>query len=163
LGGGGGVGTFLAAIGLELWIAVTTALAGAFATYLEAMQLENSVMLYNQAATDLAAIKAWWLALPPDEQLRQDTIDRLVTRAERIMQAELTGWVQQMQDAMTQLRLEQQARAAEEEQPTTRPRPGQAGKRPAHSGEQDAVQTPPRGGKQPARRPSDRNDGTTST
>jgi hypothetical protein len=158
----GGLGTFLAAIGLELWIAVTTALAGAFATYLEAMQLENSVMLYNQAATDLAAIKAWWLALPPDEQLRQDTIDRLVTRAERIMQAELTGWVQQMQDAMTQLRLEQQARAAEEEQPTTRPRPSQAGKRAAYSGEEDATQTPLPGGKQPARRPSDRNNGMTS-
>jgi hypothetical protein len=104
----GGLGTFLAAIGWEVVIAVTVALVGAFATYLEAMQLENSLMLYNQAATDLGAIKDWWLALPPDAQLQQENVDHLVTRSERILQAELTGWVQEMQDAMTQLRLEQQ-------------------------------------------------------
>ena len=36
-------------------------------------------------------------------------IDRLVERSERIMGAELTGWVQEMQDAMTQFRLDQSA------------------------------------------------------
>jgi SMODS and SLOG-associating 2TM effector domain 1 len=53
----GGLGTFLAAVGLELWIALTTALVGAFTTYLEAEQVENSLMLYNQAATDLSTIR----------------------------------------------------------------------------------------------------------
>jgi hypothetical protein len=140
----GGLGTFLAAIGLELWIAVTTALVGAFATYLEAMQLENSLMLYNQAATDLAAIKAWWLALPPDAQLLQENLDRLVARAERIMQAELTGWVQEMQDAMTQLRLEQQAKAETEgDQPATRSRSTPPSRRPTQGGDHDDGQTPP--------------------
>jgi SLOG in TRPM, prokaryote/SMODS and SLOG-associating 2TM effector domain 1/Protein of unknown function (DUF4231) len=103
----GALGTFLAAVGAELWVAVTVAVAGAATTYLEAMQLETTIMLYNQAATDLEAIRGWWTALPPDEQLRSRNVDRLVDRAERIARAEHAGWVQEMQDAMTRLRLEQ--------------------------------------------------------
>ena len=62
---------------------------------------------YNQAATDLAAIRSWWRALPPSQQNSQATIDRLVERSERIIRAEHVGWVQEMQDAMTQFRLEE--------------------------------------------------------
>ncbi len=102
----GGLGTFLAAIGLELWIALTTAVAGVLASYLETEQTETTVTLYNQAAADLVAIRAWWIALSPEVQGRQENIDRLVTSAERIMQAEQTGWVQEMQDAIAQLRLD---------------------------------------------------------
>jgi predicted Rossmann-fold nucleotide-binding protein len=102
----GGLGTFLAAIGFEIWVAVTVAVAGALTSYLEAMQLETTVTLYNQAAADLEAIRAWWLALPPGEQVRPATIDRLVERSEDIMKAEHSGWVQQMQDAMTKFRLD---------------------------------------------------------
>jgi hypothetical protein len=103
----GGLGTLLAAIGLQLWVAVTTAVVGVFVTLLEAYQLETTVTLYNQAATDLTAIRAWWYALPSRDQDLQANIDRLVERSERIMRAEHSGWVQEMQDAMTQLRLEQ--------------------------------------------------------
>ena len=49
----------------------------------------------------------------PSEQDRQENIDRLVEGSERIMRAEHVGWVQEMQDAMTQLRLEQAADAEE--------------------------------------------------
>jgi hypothetical protein len=158
----GGLGTFLAAIGLELWIAVTTALIGAFGTYLEAMQLENSLMMYNQAATDLAAIKAWWLALPTEAQQRQENVDRLVARAERIMQAELTGWVQEMQDAMTQMRLEQLAQAAADgDQPTPRSGSTQAGNRQRDAAaEGDAAQRSA-GEMQPVGGPSEGDDATT--
>jgi hypothetical protein len=103
----GGFGTLLAALGLDLYVAVTTALVGVFATTLEAWQLETSVTLYNQAAADLTAIRTWWSALPAAERSRQASIDRLVERSERIIRAEHVGWVQEMQDAMTQLRLEQ--------------------------------------------------------
>lgn len=105
--GFGALGTLLAAIGFEIWVAVTTSLVGVYTTIVEAWQLETSVTLYNQAATDLNAIRAWWVALPPTQQDLQATTDRLVDRSERIMRAEHTGWVQEMQDAMTQLRLEQ--------------------------------------------------------
>jgi hypothetical protein len=69
--------------------------------------METSVTFYNQAAADLASIRAWWHALPPSQQGTQETIDRLVGRAEQIMRAEHIGWVQEMQDAMTQFRMEQ--------------------------------------------------------
>ena len=65
----------------------------------------------------LAAIRAWWFALAPSEQRQPAMIDRLVERSERIMGAELTGWVQEMQDAMTQFRLDQSA----DRPPTGRP------------------------------------------
>ena len=105
----GAIGTFLAAIGLQIYVALTTALVGACITIVESRQLETSVTFYNQAAADLTAIRAWWFALEPAEQRQQVMIDRLVERSERIMRAELTGWVQEMQDAMTQFRLEQSA------------------------------------------------------
>ena len=107
----GAIGTFLAAIGLQIWVAVTTALVGVYTTLIESRQLETSVTFYNQAAADLTAIRAWWYALPPSEQKRQAMIDRLVDRAERIMRSELVGWVQEMQDAMTEFRLEQSSDA----------------------------------------------------
>jgi SLOG in TRPM, prokaryote/SMODS and SLOG-associating 2TM effector domain 1/Protein of unknown function (DUF4231) len=102
--GSGAVGTFLAAIQLELWIALTTSLAGAFTAYLEARQVRTSLVLYNQAAADLKTIRGWWKSLPAEAQAVQDNIDNLVRSAERILKAEMTGWVQEMQDALVQLR-----------------------------------------------------------
>jgi hypothetical protein len=108
----GAVGSVLAVAGLQLWVAVTVAVVGVFATYLESMQLEATIMLYNQAATTLEGIRAWWTALPPDQQVLRRNFDRLVERSERVMQAEHGGWVQQMQDAMTKLHLEEIDEAA---------------------------------------------------
>jgi hypothetical protein len=105
----GGLGTLLAAIGLQIWVAVTTAVVGIYTTIVEAWQLETSVMLYNQAASDLTAIRTWWNALPPADQKRQSNIDRLVERSEQVILAEHAGWVQEAQDAMTKLRLEEAA------------------------------------------------------
>ena len=102
-----GIGTLLAAVGFQIWVAVTTAIVGVYATLIEAFQIETSEALYNQAATDLAAIRTWWNALSPMDQRRQQYATRLVDQAEQIMRAEHVGWVQEMQDAMTQLRLEQ--------------------------------------------------------
>jgi hypothetical protein len=102
----GGLGTLLAAALLEPWVAVTTAVVGAVATYLEAMQIESTIMLQNQAATDLGTVRAWWNALSPEEQLQPRRVDQLVNHAERVMGAEHSGWIQEMRDAITQLRLE---------------------------------------------------------
>jgi hypothetical protein len=119
----GAIGTFLAAIGLQIYVALTTAIVGACITIVESRQLETSVTFYNQAAADLAAIRAWWFALAPSEQRQQAMIDRLVERSERIMRAELTGWVQEMQDAMTQFRLDQSADRPPTGQPGAGPGP----------------------------------------
>jgi hypothetical protein len=100
----GGLGTFLAAINRQVWIALTTALASALATYLSYQQTENSLMKYNQASTDLDSIRRWWTALPAEDQGNQDNVDALVEHTEKVLQSELDGWVQQMQNALEELR-----------------------------------------------------------
>ena len=62
----GGAGTFLAAIGLQLWIALSTALAGVFLTFLEYRQVENTVIKYNQTVAELLNIYVWWTSLTAD-------------------------------------------------------------------------------------------------
>ncbi len=138
----GAVGTFLAAVTLQIWVAITTSLVGIFTTVVESRQLETAVTFYNQAAADLTSIRSWWRALPEPEREAQATIDRLVERAERIMRAEHIGWVQEMQDAMTQFRLEQATDEAAAKAPapsdtpdgSTEPVPEASGPPPATGG-----------------------------
>jgi len=111
----GGVGTVLAAIGYELWIALTASLVTAFGTYLQYMQTESQLVKFNQAVTDLENIRAWWTALSIEKQADQDNIDLLVDSTEKILEREHAGWAQQMQDAFAELR-EQQAKEAEKQQ-----------------------------------------------
>jgi hypothetical protein len=103
----GFTGTVLAAIGLEIWIALTIALVTAFTTYLEYQQVEHTLMKYNQGATDLANVRTWWLAMSAEEQAIQENIDKLVSHTEKIVKSELAGWVQEMQDALAELRAKQ--------------------------------------------------------
>ncbi|MDQ4068012.1 MAG: DUF4231 domain-containing protein [Actinomycetota bacterium] len=106
----GGLGTFLAAIGLELWIAVTTSVVGAMTTYLGFMQVEGTLLHYNQAAGDLETIRRWWTALPESAKQRPANVNRLVEQSERVMQSESAGWLQEMQDVMAELRRQQETR-----------------------------------------------------
>ena len=110
----GGVGTFLAAVGLELWVALTTSLTAALAAYLQHRQTENLLVRYNQAATDLQNIKNWWIALPPNEQARPEIIRQLVEYTEKVLENEQTGWMQEMRDALSGLRDKQAEIEAEE-------------------------------------------------
>lgn len=118
----GGLGTFLAAIQHPVWIALTTAVAAAFGTYLGYRQTENTLTKYNQAATDLTNVKGWWDALSAAEQASQKNINLLVDHTERVLQTELDGWVQQMQDALASLRKEQEVYIKSEE-PDDTPNP----------------------------------------
>ncbi len=104
----GGVGTLLAALGLELWIALTGALVAAVTTYLEYQQIENALLKYNQAASELDNIRCWWLALSAKEQERQENIDVLVRQTERTLQSEFSGWMQDMQDALSMMKEHQE-------------------------------------------------------
>jgi hypothetical protein len=105
----GAAGTLLAALGAELWIAMTTSLVGALTAFLEYQQVESTLMKYNQAATDLTNIKSWWTALPDEAKRGQKNIDSLVTHTETVLQTELSGWAQQMESAISRLKEEQAA------------------------------------------------------
>lgn len=113
----GGLGTFLAAINRQVWIALTTAAAAAITTYLSYQQTEETLMKYNQAATDLENVKSWWMALPADEQARAENVNALVNHTESVLQTEQEGWVQRMQDALAQLREAQVPIAEPKKQP----------------------------------------------
>ena len=104
----GGLGTLLAAVGFELWVALTTALAAALATYLEYTRTENTLVLYNQVATDLKNIVTWWNTLSLDEQDMPSNHDLLVQQTEQALETEHSGWVQNMTEALAELQ-EQQA------------------------------------------------------
>jgi hypothetical protein len=100
----GGAGSYLAAIGMQGWVALTTSIVAAFGTYLGYRQTESTLTKYNQAATDLANVKAWWNALSAEEQAQQVNINSLVEHTEQVLQSELDGWIQQMQNALADLR-----------------------------------------------------------
>jgi hypothetical protein len=99
----GGLGTFLAAINLEVWVALTTALATAFTNKLEIDQVENSLVQYNMALTNLRNIESWWKGLTPWEKARRKNVDLLVDQTERALERETAGWVQQMQSTLDKL------------------------------------------------------------
>lgn len=99
----GGAGTFLAAIKLDIWVALATAVVTAFATKLQADQTENSLIQYNQALASLRNIECWWKALSRWEKSRRKNIDVLVDQTEKVLETETAGWVQQMQSALDKL------------------------------------------------------------
>ncbi len=111
----GAVGTYLAAIDQQVWIALTTALVGGIGTYLGYRQVESTLGKYNQAAADLANVRAWWQALPPEDRNTAATTDSLVEHTEQVLQLDLDGWVQQMQNALAELH-KNQARSPEREE-----------------------------------------------
>jgi hypothetical protein len=129
----GGMGTLLAAINQQIWIALTTAVAAALTTYLSYQQTESSLIKYNQAATDLANVKSWWTALPAEDQGKQENVDALVDHTEKILQSELDGWVQQMQNALAELR------KGQEKAPENESTPGSGGGAGTQTDEQKAA------------------------
>jgi hypothetical protein len=99
----GGVGTLLAALAFDVWVALATAVGTAFATKLQADQTENTLVQYNQTLASLRNILAWWNALSRWQKDRRKNIDLLVDQTEKAMEAETAGWVQQMQSALDKL------------------------------------------------------------
>ena len=99
----GGVGTLLAALGHDVWVALATAAATAFTTKLQADQTEPSLTRYNQTLASLLNILAWWDALSIWQKTRPTNRNVLVEQAEKALGAETAGWVQQMQSALDKL------------------------------------------------------------
>lgn len=110
----GGVGAILAAAGFEVWIGLTTAIGSAGLAYLGYLQIESTLVVYNQVAGKLEALRRSWVARPAARREDPKAFDALVADAEAVLATELGGWVQQMTDALeelhaTQLEAERQA------------------------------------------------------
>jgi hypothetical protein len=98
-----GTAALLAAIQLELWLPLATALGAAFALYLEYMQVANTLSRYNQTATSLEDVKQWWMAEPESEKQQPESFSKLVEATEKILESEQESWVQNMHNALDKL------------------------------------------------------------
>jgi hypothetical protein len=96
----GGAGTILAAAGQEIWIGLTTAIAGAALSHLGLLQVDTTIVNYNQTAAKLESLRDRWHALSPEERNTSTAKANLVERAELALTSELRGWVEQMTEAM---------------------------------------------------------------
>lgn len=126
----GGLGTLLAAFGFDIWIAVSSALAGALTSFLEFKRVETTLVSCNIAAADLYDIRAWWHALTTEEKLDQASAETLVSSAEAVLQTENAGWLQEMRDALSEIygqKKEEADKAKEADAGQASPRPGVAG------------------------------------
>jgi hypothetical protein len=110
----GGVGTLLAAIGMEVWVAVSSSFAAAFAGFLEFKRVEPNLISCNTAASDLYDLRSWWRALPEAAKQQQPNIEALVNGTEQIIQGENSSWVQEMRDALSELYGDQEQSQAED-------------------------------------------------
>ncbi|WP_169615864.1 DUF4231 domain-containing protein [Nodosilinea sp. P-1105] len=98
-----GLGTLLAAIGFQSWVAVTAALAAALINYLEYRRVEVTLVGYNQAADALYDIRAWWYSLAPAQQAAPQKFEKLVVNTEETIRSEHNSWLQDMQDRLANL------------------------------------------------------------
>ena len=111
----GGMGTFLAAMKLDVWIAVTNAIAASILSFLEFRRLDSTLIGYNQTATNLENILWWWYALTDKDRTERKNVEKLVKSSEQVIRSETTGWVQEMKDAMADLyKIDGEAIKAEE-------------------------------------------------
>jgi hypothetical protein len=95
-------GAVVAAAGAETWVALTSALGTAPLAYLAYLQVDNTIIAYNQTAARLEALVRHWRARPASGRTPQAFI-RLVTEAESILTAELGMWVEEMKEALREL------------------------------------------------------------
>jgi hypothetical protein len=118
----GGVGAIVAVAGLEIWIGLTTAISGAALSHLGYLQVDNTIVAYNQSAARLAGLerefRAGYAAARSPEALHD-----LVTRGEAVLTTELAGWVQQMTDAMREQQAQQSEAASKVEPDRDGPAP----------------------------------------
>ena len=121
--GSGAAGAILAAANHEVWIGLTAGASAAVLAYLGYLQVDNTIVTYNQTAHRLAALERSWRALSPAQQ-NNTAFKHLVTGCEGALATELSGWVQQMNDALHDLRRDQ-AEAASRVDPAENAKPEQ--------------------------------------
>lgn len=99
----GGVGSYLALVGQQVWIALTTSIVAALTSSIGYKLSENDLMKYNRATTELAGLKRWWATLPAQEQARPANANVLVEYTEEVLKSELDNWIQLKQSAIAEL------------------------------------------------------------
>ncbi|MCP3964346.1 MAG: DUF4231 domain-containing protein [bacterium] len=99
----GGVGTLLAAVGQEIWVPVSVALATALTSYLTQRNVEATLAGYTRAGLELDNVVTWWSGLSAEAKGTRASFAALVNRTETILGSENATWVQSMQETLAQL------------------------------------------------------------
>jgi protein-S-isoprenylcysteine O-methyltransferase Ste14 len=94
------------------WVAVTTAVAAAIASWSELRRLDATAAAYDHAAADLDDLRVWWHALSDAERASDDSFDKLVTECEAVIESENASWTQDMRKRVAELKAEAEQRAA---------------------------------------------------
>jgi hypothetical protein len=76
-------------------MALTTAVSAGGLFFLSTLQADNLIVVYNQSAARLDAIRRDWMARQPSDD-DQRAIGVLVEQVESVLTTERSGWVQQM-------------------------------------------------------------------
>jgi hypothetical protein len=106
----GAAGALVAAKGADAWVGLTSGVAGAAIAYLGYLQVENSVVAYNRAASDLSGLTGSWHTRGP-HQRGAGAFGELVVGVEDVLSRERAGWAHFMGEAMAELKARQQAAA----------------------------------------------------
>ena len=94
----GGAGSLLAALGAQLWVALTTAAVTALTAWVADLKLDVNLVKYNQAAADLSNLRYWWSTLSAEDKAELENRQKLVNTTEQILETERASWVQQMEE-----------------------------------------------------------------
>jgi SMODS and SLOG-associating 2TM effector domain 1/Protein of unknown function (DUF4231)/SLOG in TRPM, prokaryote len=101
-------GALVAALGGQIWVAMTSVLAAAPLSYLAHLQVEKTIVTYNQSVAQLDDVLRRWHGRSSHLPTPQ-AFARLVDATEGILTAEHGAWVQEMTEAMHDLDNEQHA------------------------------------------------------
>jgi hypothetical protein len=99
----GGLGTFLAAMQVQIWITITNAIATAISSFLDFKQLDSTLVCYNQAASNLENVLCWWYALTDEARTDSENIKKLVKSTEGVIHSATSSWVAEMSEALSGL------------------------------------------------------------
>lgn len=94
----GGGGTLLAALGAQLWIALTTAAVTALSAWVGDLKLDLTLIKYNQAAAALSNLRVVWNTQSSEDKAQLNSRQDLVNKTEETLENERVVWVQQMED-----------------------------------------------------------------
>ncbi len=103
-----GLGSFLAATNMQIWVALTGAMVAAIISYLGYQQTAANLLKYNLAATDLWNIKSWWNALSGLKKADPKQIDELVNKTETVLRNDMDSWSNRMSASIKELNKQQE-------------------------------------------------------
>ncbi len=98
----GGAGTILAAVGLNILVALTASLAAAFTAWTELRRYDDLIKNYSKVALELKSIRDDWLTLKPEQQT-ETRFFQLVEATEGVLWSQHQQFISTMRQGLAAL------------------------------------------------------------